>query len=369
MRPYINRTVLPALVIGTLAAACDQPESRNPSGPSPATANSVEIVGPSSVPPGTPTQYTANVRLSNGVTKGTSTVSDLRWQISNGLMQVSASGLVTPVATQGEATLTAIFRMGNVTRQSSREIVILPNGTFRVVGRITEAGVATIPVVGARVEVESGSPFAITDSGGNYRLYGVPPSATLRVSAPNYETETVPVQLSANSTRNVSLFFSGQRPNYAGNYNLTIQALGSCGTMPAEFRTRQYQAEVSQSGTALEVTLTAPTFRLSSAGRGNRFSGFITSSGAVFSLTWPDSYYYYYYYIFYSPSGYPNLVEAVSNTRYLVTRGNFTTTGSPGGLSGTTSGTVTLWDANFPGFRQRLLSICSGATSFRLDPR
>ena len=368
MRPFMIRIVLLALVVGAVTAACDQPETNVPVGPSPAAITSVQIIGPTNVPPSTPTQYTANVQLSNGTVKATA--AQISWRSSNtSVLQVNPSGLVTPVASQGEATITATVNQGNANRQSSRELIIMPTGTFRVVGKVTEAGAGAGAVVGARVDVESGSPFAITDSFGNYRLYGVPPSATLRISAPDYDTVTVPVQLSGNVTRNVGLTFTGNRPNLGGNYTLTITALGTCNAFPAEFRNRQYDAVLTQTNSTVEVTLTAPSFRLSSAGRGNRFSGTVTSNGAVFSLTWPDSYYYYYYYNFYSPGGYPNLVESVSNNRYLVTRGNFTTVGSPAGLTGSVFGAMTLWDSNFPGTRQRLLSSCYGNTQLRLDPR
>ena len=372
MRHVMHRLVLSALVAGTLTAACDQPESVVPTGPSGATANSIEIVGPSTIAPDTPTQYSANIRLSDGRTKTASATNNITWQSSNFSVLRVNSGLVTPVAPQGEAFITAIVRVGNQNRQSQREVVILPPGTFRVVGSVREVSTSFIPVVGARVEVESGSPFAITDSNGNYRLYGVPASATLRITAPSYATQEIPVQLTNNTTRNIQMNFNGQRASLAGNYTLSISALGSCGTMPAEFRSRQYDAVITQNDATLNLTLTSTTFRVSSAGRGNKFTGTVTSNGAIFDLGWPDWYYFYfyYYYLFYTPNGYPSLVEVVSNTRYLVTRGQFNTTGSAAGLVGSAaSGTMTLWDANFPGTRQRLLSQCGSPTQIRLDPR
>ena len=370
MRPLMNRMVLSAFVLAVVTTACDQPSSNTPAGPTPASATGIDIIGPSTVPPGTPTQYTTNVRLSDGRSKVTLD-GDVTWRITGGsALQVSASGLVTPVASQGEGFLNATVRVGNITRQSSRELVIVPNGTFRVVGRVVEQGAETVPVVGARVEVDTGAPFALTDVNGNYRLYGVSPSATLRVTAPSYTSETVPLQLSTHTSRNFVLAFTGQRMNLAGNYTLTLTAPSSCGSMPAEFRNRQYEAVVSQTGVALDVRLTAPNLRLSSAGRGDRFSGTVTGSGATFSLPWSDYYYSYYYSpLAYSPTGYPSIVETVSGNRYLVTYGRFTTVGSSAGLTASSGGSLTLWNSAFPRSGAGIQSGCFGSVSFRLDPR
>ena len=366
------RIALPASLVVALAG-CDRPESNAPTAPSPPSPNGVEIIGPGTVPPGTPVQYSATVRLSDGSSKSVSGETDLRWQISNGsVMQVSQSGLVTPLLNQGEASITAIVRVGNVSRQASRELVIQPNGTFRLTGVVVEVlapGVSIIPVVGARVEIDPGSHVTFTDTDGRYQFYGVPSSATLRVTAPFYEPSVIPLQLTSNLHRAVPLVFTGTRHSVAGSYTLTISAPNGCGTLPPEFRTRQYQAVMTQSGTDLDVTLGGPPFRLSGTGRGNKFRGTVTSSGALFSLPWPD-YVGFEFYPFYSLNGYAHLVEAVSDGRFLVIHGDFATLGSAAGLSGTsTSARLTLWDSRFPSVLQRLLSSCTGLISFRLDPR
>ena len=371
MRQIMNRVVLSALVVGVLTAACDQPVANIPNSPSAPSANGAEIVGPANVPPGTPTQFTANVRLTDGKTKAPAPATQITWQSNNtSILRVDQTGLITPVATQGEATITAIVRLSNGNRQGSRELIIQPPGTFRVVGRITDQELPSIGVPGARVEVEGGTPFAITNSSGNFRLYGVPASANLLVTAPSYDTQTIPVQLASNITRNVVLKFSGERPSFPGNYRLTISATSCTSTMPAEFRTREFDAAITQSNTTLDVRLSGPTFRLSTAGVGNRFGGNLTTRGASFFLGWPDAYYYYYYHtLSYSPTGYANVVEAVSDNRFVVTVGFFNVTGSSSGHAGSGFGWISLWDSGFPRSTPRLQGECTDEMSFRLDPR
>ena len=97
------------------------------------------------------------------------------------MLQVTDAGVVTAHQPQGEATITAELT-GIGTPRSTREMVILPAGTFRLVGFVREAEAPSQPIPGARVEVP-GTPLAsTTDASGQYRLYGVPAQTTIVVS-------------------------------------------------------------------------------------------------------------------------------------------------------------------------------------------
>src|SRR5262245_10358451 len=220
-----------AMAVAAIAAtlACNQPVSRNPSAPSAPAVNTLEIVGPSSVAPGQPAQFSVNLRLADGTVKSGSTATDVRWRSTNtSVLQVASNGLATPVATQGDAQIIAEVRIGSSTRVSTKEVIVQPAGTFRLTGQVTEQGSPTYFIPDARVEVVGGGTFAITNGFGNYRLYGVPPSANIRVSANDYSDEVVPVEISSNTTRNFALPLTGVRPTFAGNYTLSIDVV-TCG--------------------------------------------------------------------------------------------------------------------------------------------
>ena len=350
--------------------ACNQPADNNPTAPSSSAVNVFELIGPSNIAPGQPTQFSTSMRLADGTVKSGSTATDVRWRSSNtAVLQVSPTGLVTPVAAKGDAFITAELRVGTSNRTVTREVIVQPEGTFRLVGQIQELNAPGFQVADARVEVVGGSSVATSDSFGNYRLYGVPPTADIRISANAYNEATFSVQLSGNSTRNFALELISPRPTFAGNYTMLIDITSPCGfsPLPADLQHRSYEAVVTQAGVTVDVLLTSPQFRLNSIGRGNGFWGSLVPGGVRFTLSWYDSYYYPYY----GPESYPNIAEQVSNNRYLVTQGTWNSTGSPGsGLTGTiTNGGMLLWDSAFPSSSSRFLGGCFGTTTVKLIPR
>ena len=177
-----SRIMVSSIVVASLTAACDGEPRRaggtaaNPVGPSPGAPPvvvNVEISGPASIAPGQSVQFTAVARFSDGTSQ---TPSSVRWSSSNtALLRVDTSGLVTAGQQTGEATLSADLTpsgLGGATR-SSKEILVLPDGTYRVVGVVTDDGTPPTPVAGARIEVTGPTPVvAITDWDGRYRLYG-----------------------------------------------------------------------------------------------------------------------------------------------------------------------------------------------------
>jgi hypothetical protein len=363
---------LPTVVLfAALASTCNSPETNLPTTPSAPVVVSVEIVGPSSVPPEGSAQFAAMLRLSNGVTKQGGSA-EVRWRTSQAaVLQVNADGVAKASSQLGDASLTASVQVpsgrGTVTRSATREVVVVPEGTYRLTGLVTEAGPPATSVIGVRVEVVGGA-SALTGSDGRYRLFGVPPDADIRVAKPGYESQLQHVQLATHATQNFALSLAGPRLNLAGQYTLTVEVTDGCpGTTPlsTDLRRRTYDAVLSQNGPIVDVTLTEPRFRLSD-NRGNRFAGRVDSLGATFGL---DIFSFYFYYYGYNYFRFPNVVERLADGTHLEMNGAAVTTGSRAGLSGSLNGALIQWDSRFPNVAFSLARCSSSDHRFTLTPR
>ena len=240
----------------------------------------------------------------------------------------------------GEAILTV-----STSRGASKEILVTPPGTFRLAGRVTDTGQgAAVP--NPRVEVVGG-PAVTGDINGNYRLYGVPPDAEIRVSRDGYVALVQRMQLSANTIHNFRISLDSTNRNYTGTYTLVLEAVPNCaGSTPpllaSDLRRRSYDAVVTQSGTTLDVTLTEPRF----VAGFNHFRGALILGGASFFLDWG----------YYDP--WAEVTELFADNSRLVIWGSATTSDSPSGLSGTFSNAFL---EQYTPTYQRLGS-CRGAT-------
>ena len=351
--------LLSAVAVVGLAATCSKGGGQNPVGPTPNTqpfAVGVEISGPASIPPGQSGQFTAITRLSDGTSQAPTSV---RWSSHTGSLRVDASGLATARQQPGEDVLSAEVTSNAGTTRGSKEILILPDGTYRMVGSVTESGSEATPIVGARVEVASGTPLvAVTAWDGRYRLYGVPGIADVRVTREGYQPHVERFQLAEHVTQSFQLALSGTRLDLTGPYMLAIDVACATSTpVPADVRHLSYAALLTQSGATVEVVLTESSrFRVNSVGRGDRFSGRVDAVGATFNLEGFSEGYYYFGPV--SASEYANLVERLSGGTYLVVNGTAVTTNSRAGLSGNLIGGVAHHDSRFPNIA--LLSSMTG---------
>jgi len=159
------------------------------------------------------------------------------------------------------------------------------------VGRVLEADVPSAGVVGATVEVRSGTGvgrvFAQTDTYGFYRLYGVAGPTTLRASKEGYEAvdHTLVVEDHYQQAE-IALRLRAPRVDIAGTYTLTISAAKKCGVglgpdhLPEEARVRTYAAVVQQDGPTLAITLTSGSL----VGGQTGLRGWIEPGRVVFDL-------------------------------------------------------------------------------------
>jgi hypothetical protein len=357
------------MVCSGLVVTCGDPKTNGPTGPTPPNGVNVVINGPASVAPGQSAQFTAAVHFTDGTTK-LATSPSVTWRSSNtSVLQVNASGVATARPNTGDASLTAqvLPPISVSSSMATKEVVVVPDGTYRLVGTVTDAELPTVPVVGAFVQVTPGSLSTRTDASGQYKLYGVPAASEIHITATDYVPLVQNLQLTAHTTQNFQLALSGQRLMLSGDYTLAIDVTGGCsGSRPlsADLQHRRYAAHVTQDGQALDVALTDPIFRLNSISRGNRFAGKAGTTGASFTLE--PSYYYYYYGYYYGPTYYPNVVERLSNVTYLVIAGQAVTTKSATGVSGQLSGHIANYDSKFPSGAKLLGSCFSSTLQFSL---
>ncbi len=190
--------------------------------------------------PGTTTQLRLMARRSDGTSEDITATAQFGSQSSD-VIAVSPAGLATAL-TVGE---TAVAGQNNGTLTSHREVVVVPNGTFRVVGQVVEEGTPGLPVGGVRVESDGLAPVS-TDLAGRYRLYGVTGHARIRASKTGYITKELTLAISDHHTENVFLTLAGPRVDVAGTYQMTIEAGPECrGQIPDRVLTRRYGAAIT----------------------------------------------------------------------------------------------------------------------------
>jgi hypothetical protein len=282
------------------------------------------------------------------------------------VLQVTAAGVATAGSGMGDATLQADVPSGRGSIRISREVVVVPDGTYRLVGTVKDAQFPTVSIEGARVEATPGSVATTTDSSGNYKLFGVPANADIHVSGEGYQVLVETVHLTGNATRSFELTPTAERPNFSGTYTLTIDAGPGCsgqGSLPDNLQHRSYQATLSQVGPTLRVTLTEPRFRLNNAGLGNFFTGKVGISGATFTIESFSQYYYFYY------TTYAGITERLTDNSILAIGGSVVTTGTVAtGVSGRMSGSLLHYDTRFP-FGGYAGGCFSSSHQFALTPR
>jgi hypothetical protein len=342
MRPRFLACCVIAAGLTALAAACGDDTPVGPTGPS--AVMQLLIEGPETLAPGQSAQYTATAIYLDGTR---SPATDTQWSAFGGKLTVSGSGLAQASDAMGDSTLSASVPIGGTNRGRRfgyREVVIVPAGTFRVVGTIMEAGQTGVPITDAAVEFGGSAIRLATDFAGNYRAFGVPPATTLTVTREGYQTQTRTLNLTRHSTENFQMTLSGPRLGLSGDYTVVFEAGGACPGYPPlrdDLQRREYGASVTQAGAEVTVRLTEPGF-LVREGRGDRFVGRADPSGVLFRLE--DAYYYY----FYTVNIYPNVLERLSDSSFLAVIGDAQTRGSDSALSGTLTGQMRHLRPGFP---------------------
>jgi hypothetical protein len=350
-----------------LVVGCGDPETNIPVGPSGPGVAGVSIVGPDTIAPGESAQFIARIRLADGTTKAAAPATDVRWTIASPIAQIDSNGLATALSQSGETTVAAEIPVPGGVRRSTKELIIVPTGTFRLVGHVFDAEFPTAALPGARAELLPAGPAANTFSGGRFVLYGVPAISQLRISRPGYSELIADLALTEHTARSFHLQAVGPRPAFTGSQTVSIDVTGSCFSLPPELQHRRYNAVVTQTGIDLDIQLEGSQFRLNGIGRGNRFTGRIFGPTVTFQLEGYDPYYYPYF----GAMGYPNVADRLADGSVLVVEGQVSTVASGAAWSGMmNSGLIVRWDVRFPN-NPSALGQCTTASliQFSLEPR
>ena len=262
-------------------ASCDRnPNSPQPPG-SPPTGGVVglEVSAPAEIAPGATVQLTANAVKSNGSVEDVT--SQVQWGSTTGLrlVTVSAGGLATAGAIRGETEIIAHYEG----RSASARLMVLPTGTFRLTGRITENGLGVRSVIVTVVAGVGEGLVTATLESGAYTFYGVQGRVRLQARREGYQDAIEEVDVSGHSTHGFELSPERPVPNLAGAYTFTVTN-GGCrtavGVLPDALKRRIYTANVTQDQRNLKVVLSGADFLIAD-GRGDRFVGFVDASGRV----------------------------------------------------------------------------------------
>jgi len=295
------------LILATVLAACTESSRTGPTQPGPAVTAAgpvnLTLEGPSSIAPGTTARYTVTAREVDGRTADVT--SEALWASSaSEVVSIVSPGVVAAHA-RGDARVNVHFRnLG-----SQKDVVVLPDGTYRLIGQVTEAETASVPVSGVRVEAASGTGetlSTVTGDDGHYRLYGVAGLVEVRFSKDGYRAGETELTVDTHTARNVELSLDRPRAEVAGSYVLTISAAPGCRDKFSEdLRSRRYGVTLTQTGALLEARLSGANFAVSRAGRGDHFQGRVEPDGLSFRLT---SHVYQYY----GYAQYPDLAERIT---------------------------------------------------------
>ena len=327
-----------ALLLLSVASACDKSPT-GPNGGGSSNGNSiarVEISGPDTIAPGAQAQYTLTAVLQSGARQGP--VNGV-WTISNSSVATidqtgRASGRVN-----GEAMVTASF----AATSSTKSILVLPEGTFRLRGRVVDDS-TNLSIVSADVRIRAASGpelRATTTPAGEFVFYGVPTAAELEVTGNGYAPQTQALELHDHATVQIRLKPDTSVPQVAGTYTLNVTA-GTCASgagqpeLRSDLRTRRYGAAITQTPTQVKVTLSNADFFTGLGRTSNSFYAFLERGRLNLYLYGPDNYYYEYY----LPFSVSDVVERLSDGTFLITSGTGPVTATPNGLRATINGSL-----------------------------
>lgn len=323
-----------SLVLLSVSSACDKsPTAPGGSSNGSSTAR-LEISGPDTIAPGAQAQYTITAFLQSGARQGPVNAS---WRTSNpAVATIDPSGRATGQG-NGEAVVTASF----AGTSSSKGIMVLPQGTFRLKGRvIDESTNQDVRSADVRLRTASGSEMRTTTSPtGEFVFYGVPADTELEITSTGYSPHTEVLQLREHATVQIRLKRDASVPQVAGAYTLTVTA-GTCGPVSgppqlrSDLRSRTYGAVVTQTATTMAVALSNAEFFRGPGKTSNSFTGFVDRGRLNLYLYGPDNYYYEYYLPFFVS----DVIERLPDGTFLITSGSGPLTATGDGFRATLTG-------------------------------
>ena len=294
-----------------------------------AAITALTITGPAEIAPLTTTQFTATGTFSDGSTRDLT--SSATWTTFTTLQVRHAGGGRFDALASGDATISA-SAMG---RATSRQLIVVPQGTYRLSGSVRDASGG---VENVRVEVISGTGTGLSSTSGfngGYALHGVAGDVRLRASAPGYTTQELNVTVGTHQVRDVDVAPVSPSVGMSGDWTLVVSTSSACSdTWPAAARRREVHAVVNQQETLLNVRFPGHVFfPVDNRGR---------IAGTAFSLTL----YFDFYYLDYG------LLERLSSTEWVGVNGFFSGTATQMLVTGQFAGNINYYPSsastNFP---------------------
>ena len=293
-----------AILLALFLAACDKDSPSGPSPLPPTVAGGVvrlELTGPASLPPGEAEQFRATAHLSDGSQRDVTT--EAAWtSADSSIVSVSTSGLATG-QDRGETDIRGAFSQVI----STKRVMVLPPGTFKLSGRVLEDSVG---VPDARVEVTAGSAAGLStvSQDGSYALYGVSGQTQVRVTKDGYHPLVEAVTVTDHQTFDFHLLLLAPPWDPSGTYTLTITAAPECRTtLPEDVWMRTYRAVLTlRTSNARYVHVNLEGADVLNLDTAFWNSGRIRESSVFFSGAYPLFDYG------------PTLVERLSSSRFLI---------------------------------------------------
>ena len=317
-----------ALAMAATFSAC---RSKPPTSPTPVPATvsitRIDLTGPDTVPVGQTVSFTAIAQQSDGTTRDVTR--EASWNSGNsGLLVLAAPGQFT-----GRAKGQSSVHVSTSGRGASKgDVIVVPEGTFRLMGTVRDSG--TITEADVRIDDEAMGRTEVRTSAGRYVVFGVRGNTRVSVLKRGYEEAIKTESITSHQTLDFDLVLAKARPDLSGRYTLTVAAASECRTLPLEIGSRSYSAEVTQSGAAITVTLDGTQFVTSGGRTLNRFTGFVEAELAIFKLSLAiDDYYDSFFRS-------PDVLEMLGPNDYYAFDGTAVASIGTGTLSGALSGVI-----------------------------
>jgi hypothetical protein len=331
MRVHLPSRVAAGVIAITGALACD-----SKTGPTTEpVVVAVELSGTLTVAPGATTQLTLTAVKSDG--SRSDITSTAQWS-SFGSNTVTSLGQGRFLGrTIGDAIITG--REGRAT--ATREMIVVPDGTYRINGRVTDVEDSGTAVAGARVRADNGGgagPSTETDASGSFRLHGVGGEADLIVTRDGYVETTRRVRVDKHSAINLEMPIAGSRLQVGGTYTATFDWLQCDASFQSDLRRRVYSATVTQLKSRVDVRFISPTFARLNGNPGNLMQGSADAINVVIATPMGLGYY--------DPS-FP-VVEMLSDNTYLVLSVTATLSPTVAGFAGPVTGLASHHGPRYP---------------------
>jgi hypothetical protein len=342
----MRRTISVAIGVVAFITGCDKPPTSPsaspatspPEGASPVTA--LRIEGPSSIPPGQAAQFAVIATLADGSTRNVTTESGIR-STNERVLTITSSGFATahdtghfPRVDSADVGAYLFAELG--LHQQSRRVLVLPIGTYRVWGVVTDAGA---PLASFRVDITAGSGAGLSSVAcqyphkcNGYEFWGLSGLTEIRVTKDGYAPSVKTVNVVDHVEVPFELKLLDARANIAGTYTLTVTAAADCGAkLPEAIRTRKYTAVLTQDGPLITARLSGANFLFVSR---DYFTGQVAAGRVTFPIAGRRV----------NDDGtmelYPDLLEQLTDTSFVTVSGFATTTYAAGTLAGTLEGRI-----------------------------